>query len=263
MMKVTFLGTGTSQGIPVIGCACEVCQSSDSRDKRLRTSVMIETKGKIIVIDTGPDFRQQMLREQVYHDLDKFCVDAVLFTHEHKDHIAGLDDVRPFNFRFRRDMQVYATTHVQEALMREYQYVFTPPFYPGAPLIQLNTIPEDEKFTIEGIDIQPIQIMHGTLPILGFRFGDFTYLTDVKTIFPQEKEKIYGTKTLVLSALRKEEHHSHLTLEEALALVEEFQPKQTYFIHMSHLLGKHEDINDKLPKNVQLAYDGLKIILNE
>ncbi len=262
-MKVTFLGTGTSQGIPVIGCKCEVCQSSDSRDKRLRTSVMIEAKDKIIVIDSGPDFRQQMLREQVHHDLDTFCVDAVLFTHEHKDHIAGLDDVRPFNFRFRKDMQVYATEQVQEALKREYQYVFTPPFYPGAPLIQLNTIPSNEKFTIEGIEIEPINIMHGELPILGFRLGDFTYLTDVKTISQKEKEKIYGTKTLVLSALRKKEHHSHLTLEQALALVEEFQPEQTYFIHMSHLLGKHEDINDELPKNVQLAYDGLKIILNE
>ena len=262
-MKVTFLGTGTSQGIPVIGCACAVCQSSDLRDKRLRTSVMIEVKGKIIVIDTGPDFRQQMLREQVHHDLDKFCVDAVLFTHEHKDHIAGLDDVRPFNFRFRRDMQVYASAQVQEALRREYQYVFTPPFYPGAPLIQLNIISKDKKFTIENIDIQPIEIIHGELPILGFRFGDFTYLTDVKTISPKEKEKIYGTKTLVLSALRQKEHHSHLTLQEALALVEEFQPKQTYFIHMSHLLGMHEEINQELPQGVELAYDGLKIILNE
>jgi len=262
MMKVTFLGTGTSQGIPVIGCTCAVCQSSDSRDKRLRTSVMIEAKDKIIVIDSGPDFRQQMLREQVHHDLDKFCVDAVLFTHEHKDHIAGLDDVRPFNFRFKKDMQVYATEQVQEALRREYRYVFTPPFYPGAPLIQLNTIPTNKKFTIEDIEILPIQIMHGELPILGFRFGDFTYLTDVKTISPKEKQKIYGTKTLVLSALRRGEHHSHLTLEEALTLVEEFQPEQTYFIHMSHLLGTHQAVSCELPDNVQLAYDGLKIMVD-
>jgi len=259
MIKVTFLGTGTSQGVPVIGCACAVCQSSDPHDKRLRTSVMIETQGKIIVIDTGPDFRQQMLREQVHHDLDKFCVDAILFTHEHKDHIAGLDDVRPFNFRFQCDMQVYATERVQQALKREYQYVFTPPFYPGAPLIQLNTISKDEKFSVEDIDIQPIEVMHADLPVLGFRFDDFTYLTDVKTISPQEKEKIRGTKTLVLSALRQKEHHSHLTLQDALTLAEEFQAEQTYFIHMSHLLGTHEAVSQELPDNVQLAYDGLKI----
>lgn len=261
MMKVTFLGTGTSQGIPVIGCTCAVCQSPDLRDKRLRTSVMIEAKGKIIVIDTGPDFRQQMLREQIHHDLDKFCVDAVLFTHEHKDHIAGLDDVRPFNFRFRRDMQVYASAQVQEALRREYAYVFTPPFYPGAPLIQLNTISKEEKFTIENIDIQPIEVMHGSLPVLGFRMGDFTYITDVKTISPKEKEKIRGTKILVLSALRQREHHSHLTLNEALELVEELKPEQTYFTHMSHLLGTHETINRELPQGVELAYDGLKVIV--
>jgi len=260
-MKVTFLGTGTSQGIPVIGCTCTVCQSSDTHDKRLRTSVMIEAKGKILVIDTGPDFRQQMLREQVHHDLDKFCVDAVLFTHKHKDHIAGLDDVRPFNFRFNRDMQVYATAQVQKALRREYQYVFAPLPYPGAPLIKLNTISKDKKFTIENIDIQPIEIMHGELPILGFRFGDFTYLTDVKTISQKEKEKIYGTKTLVLSALRRKEHHSHLTLQEALALVEALRPQQTYFVHMSHRLGTHEEISRELPGNVQLAYDGLKIMV--
>ncbi len=258
-MKITFLGTGTSQGVPVIGCTCAVCQSADTRDKRLRTSVMIETQGKIIVIDTGPDFRQQMLREQVHHDLDEFCVNAVLFTHEHKDHIAGLDDVRPFNFRFQRDMQVYATERVQQALKREYQYVFTPPFYPGAPLIQLNTISKDEKFVVEGIEIQPIGVMHADLPVLGFRFAGFTYLTDVKTISPQEKEKIRGTKTLVLSALRRKEHHSHLNLEEALALAEEFQAEQTYFIHMSHLLGTHEAVSRELPSNVALAYDGLKI----
>ncbi len=258
-MRITFLGTGTSQGVPVIGCTCAVCQSADTRDKRFRTSVMIETQDKIIVIDTGPDFRQQMLREQVHHDLDEFCVDAVLFTHEHKDHIAGLDDVRPFNFRFQRDMQVYATERVQTALKREYQYVFTPPFYPGAPLIQLNTISKDEKFVVEGIEIQPIEVMHADLPVLGFRFGDFTYLTDVKTISPQEKEKIRGTKTLVLSALRQKEHHSHLNLEEALVLTEEFQAEQTYFIHMSHLLGTHEAVSRELPSNVALAYDGLKI----
>jgi len=158
-------------------------------------------------------------------------------------------------------MQVYADARVQAALRREYQYVFMPPFYPGAPLIQLNTISKDKKFRIENIDIQPIEIMHGELPILGFRFGNFTYLTDVKTISPKEKEKIHGTKTLVLSALRQQEHHSHLTLQDALALVEELRPKQTYFIHMSHLLGTHEAINCELPPNVQLAYDGLKIMV--
>jgi len=260
-MKVTFLGTGTSQGVPVIGCMCAVCLSTNSRDKRLRTSVMIEVNGKILVIDAGPDFRQQMLREQIHHDLSTFCVGAVLFTHEHKDHIAGLDDVRPFNFRFKRDMQVYATERVQTALKREYEYVFTPPFYPGAPLIQLNTISKEEKFVVEGIDIQPIGVMHGNFPVLGFRIGDFTYITDIKTISPKEKEKIRGTKTLVLSALQRQKHHSHLTLYQALELTEELKAEQTYFTHISHRLGRHEEINRELPQGVELAYDGLKVIV--
>jgi len=258
-MKITFLGTGTSQGVPVIGCSCEVCQSNDLKDKRLRTSVMIETQGKILVIDTGPDFRQQMLREQQHRDLNEFCVDAVLFTHEHKDHVAGLDDVRPFNFRFQKDMPVYASLRVQEALHREYQYIFTPPFYPGAPKIELHTISKSQSFSIEGINIQPIEVMHYNLPTLGFRIDDFTYITDAKTISDTEKEKIRGTKTLVLNALRRKEHRSHLTLGEALALVEELAPQQAYFTHISHRLGTHASVQKELPPNVILAYDGLKI----
>jgi len=260
MMRITFLGTGTSQGVPVIGCDCVVCQSIDVRDKRLRTSVMIETQGKTLVIDTGPDFRQQMLREQTHKNISTdLRVDAVLFTHEHKDHVAGLDDVRPFNFRFEKDMPVYASERVQKALHREYQYIFTPPFYPGAPKITLHTISKNQPFTVEGIDVQPIEVMHYDLPTLGFRIGDFTYITDAKTISEPEKEKIRGTKKLVLNALRRKEHRSHLTLEEALELVEELQPEQAYFTHISHRLGTHEEIQKELPQNVLLAYDGLKV----
>ncbi len=260
MMTITFLGTGTSQGVPVIGCECAACQSKGLKDKRLRASVMIETQGKTLVIDTGPDFRQQMLRAQTHKNTPAdLCLDAVLFTHEHKDHIAGLDDVRPFNFRFDKDMPVYATERVQTALRREYQYIFTPPFYPGAPKIELHTISKDQKFVAAGIEVQPIEVMHYELPVLGFRIDDFTYITDAKTITATEKAKIRGTKTLILNALRKGEHRSHLTLEEALAWVEELQPEQAYFTHISHKLGRHEVIEKELPANVWLAYDGLVI----
>ncbi len=253
-MKITFLGTGTSQGIPVIACDCETCSSPDPKDKRLRCSIMIETEGKVIVIDTGPDFREQMLREGVQR------VDAVLMTHEHKDHIAGLDDVRPFNFKYKKDMPVYASARVQEALKREYQYIFTPPFYPGIPKIDLHTISKDQPFVVAGIEVQPIEVMHHLLPVLGFRMGDFTYITDAKTIAPAEKEKIRGTKVLVLNALRRGKHPSHLTLEEALEWVEDLQPEQAWFTHISHKLERHELVERDLPEHVRLAYDGLELV---
>ncbi len=252
-MKITFLGTGTSQGVPVIACDCAVCQSEDIRDKRLRCSIIVETQGKAIVIDTGPDFRQQMLRAKVKK------VDAVLFTHEHKDHVAGLDDVRPFNFKYNQDMPVYATEQVQKALRREYQYVFEPPFYPGIPRIQLHTIHKDQPFEAANIPVIPIEVMHYKLPTLGFRFGDFTYITDAKTISEKEKEKVRGSKILVLNALRKDNHLSHLTLEEALEWVEELQPEQAWFTHMSHRLGTHTNIEKELPASVRLAYDNLTL----
>jgi len=249
---VTFLGTGTSQGVPVIGCQCEVCRSLDFRDKRLRTSIHIEVDGKSLVVDTGPDFRQQMLRERIQK------LDAVLFTHEHKDHTAGLDDVRGFNFKQRRDMPIYGRKHVLEQIKREYAYAFAEKKYPGVPMIETNII-TNEPFTAAGIDILPIDVLHYKLPVFGFRIGDFTYVTDANYISPEEKEKIKGSKVFVLNALQKEKHISHYTLDEALAVVEELQPEQTYLIHMSHRMGLHQAINDELPPNVRLAYDGLKV----
>lgn len=251
-MKVTFLGTGTSQGIPVIGCDCEVCTSNDQKDKRLRTSVLVEVQGKKIVIDTGPDFRQQMLRAGTQE------LHAVLFTHEHKDHIAGLDDVRAFNFKYNRDMPLYASERVQQRLKQEYSYAFAENPYPGSPMLKLNTV-ANEVFSVEGVEVTPIQVLHGKLPVHGFRMADFTYITDAKTIEPSEKEKIKGSKVLVLNALRRKEHHSHLTLSQALDLAAELQPEQAFFTHFSHLLGKHAEVSRELPDNVYLAYDGLTL----
>ncbi|MEM7103495.1 MAG: MBL fold metallo-hydrolase [Bacteroidota bacterium] len=252
-MEITFLGTGTSQGVPVIGCDCEVCLSEDPRDKRLRCSIMVSINGKNIVVDTGPDFREQMLRAGVKD------VEAVLITHEHRDHIAGLDDVRPFNFIHKKDMPVYTTRHVAELLKKSFWYIFDAPFYPGIPQIKLHEINKDDPFTVSGVEITPIEVMHYKLPVLGFRFGGFTYITDAKTIAEEEKLKIKGTKTLVLNALRKEEHISHLNLEQALTLIDELKPERAYLTHASHLLGLHQNIQDELPENVFLAYDGLKI----
>lgn len=252
-MKVTFLGTGTSQGIPVITCKCKVCSSSDPMDKRLRTSAMVEVDGQTLVIDTGPDFRQQMLREDVMH------LDAVIYTHEHKDHVAGMDDIRAFNFKDGgKEMEIFATEQVQRALINEFHYVFADNKYPGVPKVHLNKI-ENKHFHIGPTEIIPIEVKHFQMPVFGYRIYDFTYITDAKTIGSGEIEKIYGTKVLVLNVLRKSQHISHFNLEEALALVREIQPERAYFTHISHLLGKHEEISRELPQNVFLAYDGLKI----
>ncbi|MEM9671260.1 MAG: MBL fold metallo-hydrolase [Bacteroidota bacterium] len=251
-MKVTFLGTGTSQGVPVIGCTCEVCTSVDFRDKRLRASVHLEVEGKSIIIDSGPDFRQQVLTNRIR------SLDALVFTHEHKDHTAGMDDVRSFNFLQRRSMPVYAHARVIESLKREFAYVFAEKKYPGVPQIDIHEI-SLEPFSVLGIPFQPIEVMHYKLPVLGFRVYDFTYVTDAKTIADSEKEKIRGSKVLVLDALQKQSHLSHLTLEEALELIKELQPEQTYLIHMSHRMGLHREILKELPANVSLAYDGLTI----
>ena len=253
-INVTFLGTGTSQGVPVIACDCEVCQSSDPRDNRLRCSIHIEVEDKSIVVDTGPDFRQQMLRANVRE------LDAVLMTHEHKDHLAGMDDIRAFNFKQRQKMNVYATERVQQALKREFYYVFDDNKYPGVPEIELHSI-RNEPFQVDEIPVIPIEVMHYRMPVLGFRIGDFTYITDAKTISEKEIEKIKGSKYLVLNALRKQDHISHLTLDEAIELSKQINPEVLYLTHISHLMGKHEDVQSTLPEGVEIAYDGLRISL--
>jgi len=253
-VKITFLGTGTSQGIPLIGCDCRVCTSSDARDKRLRTSVFIEHKDTNIVIDTGPDFRQQMLREKIRK------VDAVLFTHEHKDHIAGLDEVRAFNFINQMVMPVYATERVQNAIKREFAYIFAEEKYPGIPQIELKKI-DTQTIDVNGIKIIPIEVMHHKMSVKAFRIGNFTYITDANYISEEEKEKIKGSEVIVVNALRRNHHISHFTFEEAIELMEELKPKHAYFTHISHQLGSHEEVSLELPNFIQLAYDGLQIEL--
>lgn len=255
-MKVTILGSGTSQGVPVIACNCDVCRSEDPRDSRLRTSALIETQNKVIVIDTGPDFRQQMLNAKVDH------LDAVVFTHEHKDHVAGLDDIRAFNFKSGgKAMEVYATESVQKALKREFAYVFADSKYPGVPEINLHSI-DGSPFIVQGVKVEPIQVMHYKMPVLAFRFDDFAYVTDANYISVEEKNKIRGAKVLVLNALRQSKHISHFNLEEALELIKELEVETAYLTHISHLMGKHAEVSAMLPKNVHLAFDGLEIELD-
>lgn len=251
-MKVTFLGTGTSQGVPVIACDCRVCTSSDQKDKRLRVSVMIEVQGKVIVIDSGPDFRYQMLRAGVKH------LDAIVFTHEHKDHVAGMDDVRAFNFKQQREIDVYAHKRVQEALKREFSYIFSHIKYPGIPRIIMHDI-TNQPLKVAGVDFQPVEVMHFQLPVFGFRVGDFTYITDAKTVSAEEKEKIKGSEILVINALQKDKHISHFTLQEAIDFAREIGARKTYFTHLSHRMGLHHEITQELPEGIFLAYDGLEV----
>lgn len=252
-MKITFLGTGTSQGVPVITCHCEVCISTDVYDNRLRTSILIEHKDLKFVVDTGPDFRQQMLRAKVQQ------LDALLFTHEHKDHVAGLDDVRAFNFKHNKHMPIYATEFVQQTLKREFLYAFAHDLYPGVPLLKLETIIPNHPFFIDGIKILPIEVLHGKLPVMGFRIGDFSYITDANRIPDVAMDLLKGTQTLVLNALRINPHHSHFALEEAIDVAKEIGAKQTYFTHISHLLGRHNQVQSMLPAGMWLAFDGLEI----
>ena len=253
-MKFTFLGTGTSQGVPMIGCRCKVCTSSDPHDARLRTSLMIEEGDSRIVIDSGPDFRQQMLRTAVQ------SLDAIVFTHEHKDHIAGLDDVRAFNYLQQRPMDVYATEQVQVALNREFHYIFNGDNYPGIPKINLHEIHE-AAFEVAGIRFIPIPVMHMRLPVLGFKVGGFSYITDANYIPDASKELIRNSDVLVLNALRNEKHISHFNLNEALEMIEELQPKQAYLTHISHQLGLQKEIDEILPAHVKCAFDGLTVTL--
>ena len=252
--EVTFLGTGTSQGVPVIACDCKVCKSSDRKDARLRSSILISYQGTNLVVDTGPDFRQQMLRENVQH------LEAVLFTHEHKDHTAGLDDVRAFNFVSKKAMDLYVNEGVEETLRREYAYVFSGANYPGIPQLKLNRFPKDkDQLTVKNVPLQLIHLMHYKLPVLGFRVNDFAYCTDTNYIAEEEKEKLLGLEVLVITALRIETHISHFNLSEALDLIKELKPKRAYLTHVSHYLGLQAEVSKELPPNVEIAYDGLKI----
>lgn len=251
-LKITFLGTGTSSGVPMIACDCAVCTSTDKEDKRLRSSILVESEHTRFVVDTTPDFRYQMLREKVK------SLDAVLFTHPHKDHIAGLDDVRAFNFFQEQAMQIYANQMTIDALMREFAYAFADKKYPGVPNLELNSI-NLEPFSIGDIPVIPIQVWHLKMPVYGFRFGDFTYITDANRIEETEKEKIRGSKILVVNALRKEKHISHYTLDEAVALVHELEIPEAYFTHISHQLGRHADVEKTLPEGIHLGFDGLQV----
>jgi phosphoribosyl 1,2-cyclic phosphate phosphodiesterase len=249
-ITITFLGSGTSSGVPMIGCDCDVCTSPDKKDKRLRSSILVRSDKTTLVVDTGPDFRYQMLREKVKH------LDAVIFTHPHKDHLAGLDDIRAFNFYTKKHMDIYADSLTEEALRRDFHYAFSDTRYPGIPELNLNTITLD-PFMVGDIPVTPILVWHHKMPVMGFRFGKFTYITDANRIEDHEKEKIHGSETIVLNALRKQKHISHFNLQEAIDLVHELKVPQGYFTHLSHQMGRHNDIEAELPEGIHLAYDGL------
>lgn len=253
-MLITLLGTGTSSGVPLIGCTCEVCQSVDFRDKRLRTSVHIAVDGRSFIIDTGPDFRQQVLR------LNLRQLDAVFFTHEHKDHTAGLDEIRAYNFVSGQDIPLYGRPTVLAQLQREFAYIFADNKYPGTPHVRLHAM-TNEPFTVQGISIIPIEVMHHKLPVYGYRVRNFTYLTDLNYISDEELEKVKGTDVLVVDALQRQAHISHFTLDQAVAFAERVGAGQTYFVHISHKLGLHREVEKELPANIRLGYDGLQIRL--
>jgi phosphoribosyl 1,2-cyclic phosphate phosphodiesterase len=253
-LTITFLGTGTSSGVPMIGCDCAVCRSLDPRDQRLRVAVHVAVEGRSIVIDTGPDFRQQMLRARVNH------LDAVLFTHEHKDHTAGLDDIRAFNFRQQQEMPVYAEPRVLNQLKQEFAYIFAEQKYPGVPQVRLHPIEaDDQPFDVVGVPVQPLRALHYRLPVLGFRIGSFAYLTDANFIGPETMQQLRGADTIVLNALRREPHISHFTLGQAVEVLENLGPRRAYLTHISHQLGRHREVEAELPPWIRLAYDGLKI----
>lgn len=249
-LTITFLGTGTSSGVPMIACGCEVCTSPDPKDKRFRSSILVESETTTLVVDTTPDFRSQMLRAGVKK------LDAVLFTHPHKDHLAGLDDVRAYNFFLQRPMNVYANEMTQQVIVREFPYAFADLRYPGVPEITLNII-DKEPFMVGDIPVIPILVWHMKMPVLAFRFGKFTYITDANRIEDSEKEKIRGSDTIVINALRREKHVSHFSLPEAIELSQELGVREAWFTHISHQLGKHADAEPTLPPGIHLAYDGL------
>lgn len=250
-IEVQILGSGTSQGVPVIACDCAVCSSIDPLDKRLRTSILIRSEKTSVVVDTGPDFRQQMLSADVQR------LDAVVFTHEHKDHTAGLDDVRAFNFKQDMDMPIYGNENVKTTLYRDFHYAFGEPSYPGVPQLDFKTI--NGEFTVGDLTFIPIEVWHYKLPVYGFRVGDFCYVTDANHIEEEEIEKMKGCKVLVINALRKEKHVSHFNVAEAIDMSRRIGAGTTYFTHISHLMGFHDEVSKELPQGVHLAHDGLKI----
>ncbi len=253
-LEITFLGTGTSQGVPVIGCDCEVCFSKDRADKRLRSSVLVQSdQGTRLTIDAGPDFRYQMLRENVK------SLDAILVTHSHRDHVGGLDEVRAFNYLQQSPMPIYANAAAMQGIKTEFSYAFAQNQYPGLPQFNLIEARAGEEIRIKELAVLPIEVMHYKLPTLAFRIGSFAYITDAKTIADSQKAKLHGLDCLVVNALRKEEHFSHFSLSEAMNLISELQPERAYLTHISHFLGFHQEIERELPPNVHLAYDGLKI----
>ena len=252
-MKITFLGTGTSQGIPVIACECKTCLSSDTHDKRLRTSLLIEEDRSIILIDAGPDFRQQMLRENVKK------LDSVILTHEHRDHISGMDDVRAFNYISQDAIDIYAEERVQAAIKNEYSYVFSEISYPGIPKMRLHSIP-DQSFDVAGIHIIPIRVYHYRLPVYGFRIGNLAYITDANFIPDDSMKRLSGVKYLIINALRKEKHISHFSLSEAINIIKEISPERAFITHISHQMGNYFDVQKELPPGISLAYDGLSFI---
>jgi len=254
-MKLTFLGTGTSQGIPVIACGCSTCSSPDPRDKRLRTSAYLEVENSKLVFDCGPDFRQQMLNNGLDH------VDAILMTHEHNDHIIGLDDLRPMNFRQGIDMPIYGLERTLDELKLRFAYAFEKRPYPGAPRFNLFPIEALKSFSFQDIDILPLDIHHGNLPILGFKIGSLCYITDAKTVPERSVEKIKNSKVLVINALRHRHHNTHFSLDEALAFIEKVNPERAYLTHLSHLFPPYEALKNELPKNVFVAYDGLSVAI--
>jgi len=252
ILKITFLGTGTSQGVPVIACTCSVCQSTDAKDKRLRSAALVDTGKNIFVIDAGPDFRQQMLREHVNN------IDAVLITHGHKDHIGGLDDVRAFNYFQKKPIDVYAQKDVQEIVKTDFFYAFADHKYPGVPEIILHEV-GNSPFEINGDMIIPIEIMHHMLPVIAYRIQDFTYITDANFISDESLEKVKGSKVIVINALRRKQHISHFTLDQAIKILQQLKPERAYLTHISHQLGLHEEVEKELPEFIKLAYDGLSI----
>jgi len=251
--KVVVLGSGTSQGVPVIACECDVCISTDFKDDRTRSSILIQVGEENYVIDTGPDFRYQMLREKVK------SLRGVIFTHEHKDHVAGMDDIRAFNHLESRPMEVYCSDRVEEALRREFHYVFSDERYPGIPKVELYRIDDEPIELKNNLTLIPVNVMHYKMPVKGFRFGDFAYITDAKKIDDNEVKKVIGVKTLVINALHRSEHLSHFNLEQALDFINLVNPENAYLTHISHLFGRHQEVELELPDNVLLAYDGLTL----